>query len=256
MQRILLAAAALIVLVGCSPATSSVAPASPVAPSIAVTGSPATDPEPSGPPTTAVRRLAGIGRTLDAGRYVYDQAFPHVTLDLPADWFLDQSMPRHFGIRPKDLPVEDTFDVWFDMHLASKDPSCPEEPEDGVGHAASDMASGIANHAGIVATRSARSNVGGLSGTRFDVGIAPSWKAPCPFSDGKPTVPLFVDDDIAGEPAFWGVGGPERIRFIVLDDQHGSNVLITLDSSSGTTLDAIEAAVSPVLQTFAFDVAS
>ena len=255
MSRIALAATLIVLLTGCSPSTatspalSSVPPSPPIA-----SGSPASGATASAAPASS--RLAGMGRRLEAGQYIYEDAFPHVTFELPQDWYLDEAMPRHFGIRPKDMAEEDTFIVWFDMHLASRDPSCPEQPRAGVGHAASDLEGSFHANPGVVSTRSVLAGVGGLPGHSFDVWLAPTWKGTCPFSDGHPTVPLFVDDDVDGEPAFWGVGGKERIRMYVLDDQHGSNVLITFDSASGTTVDAIEAAAMPVLKTFHFDIGS
>jgi hypothetical protein len=257
----MLATVLFLTLAGCSSSTPA-STATTGASSPAVTGSlsPAiTESPPVGAaPSASLRiasRLAGIGRPMAAGTYVYEDAFPHVTFDVPNGWYLDETMPRHFGIRPKGMPADDSFIVWFDMHVASKDPSCPEEPSVGAGHAAADLATSFHVNSGIVATRSVVAGVGGLTGQVFDISLSPDWKGTCPFSDGHPTVPLFVDDNVEGEPAFWGVGGDERIRMIVLDDQHAGNVLITFDSASGSTVDAIEAAAKPVLDTFRFDVA-
>jgi hypothetical protein len=41
---------------------------------------------------------------------------------------------------------------------------------------------------------------------------------------------------------------------MVLDDRHSSNVVVMIDSTSGTTLDALETTVQPVLDTFEFAV--
>ena len=70
---------------------------------------------------------------------------------------------------------------------------------------------------------------------------------------GIPGVPLFLDDNVEGEPAFWGVSGPERLRLMILDDGHGSNVIVMLDSTSGKTLADLESTVKPVLDTFRFE---
>ena len=43
---------------------------------------------------------------------------------------------------------------------------------------------------------------------------------------------------------------------MILDDGHGSNVIVMLDSTSGKTLDHLEATVRPVLDTFRFDLGS
>lgn len=106
--------------------------------------------------------------------------------------------------------------------------------------------------AGLEATAPKPISIGGLDGAVFDVGVASGWTASCPFSDGVPSVTLFVDDNVADESAFWGVSGAERLRLMVLDDRHSSNVLIVLDSLSGTTLDVLDTTAKPVLETFRF----
>jgi hypothetical protein len=216
---------------------------------------------PSAVPTTSVApstaqptRLIGVAKRLDAGAYVYDFALPHVTLRVPASWYLSEAMPRHFGLHPDDVLVDESLRVWFDMRVASPDPACPEEPASGVGHSAADLVTAFRANPGVVATAPEPVSIGGLDGQVIDVGLAPSWKAACPFTNGAPSVPLFLDDNVPDEPAFWGITGPERLRLMVLDDRNGSNVVVMIDSTSGTTLDALEATAKPVLDTFRFAV--
>jgi hypothetical protein len=40
---------------------------------------------------------------------------------------------------------------------------------------------------------------------------------------------------------------------MILDDGHGSTVIVMLDSTSGKTLDDLESTVRPVLGTFRFE---
>jgi len=40
---------------------------------------------------------------------------------------------------------------------------------------------------------------------------------------------------------------------MILDDGHGSNVIVMVDSMTGKTLDDLEATVRPVLDTFRFE---
>jgi hypothetical protein len=248
MPRSLSLAALLIVVAGCSPAVAT----SPSA-SIATTPPASASPAPSVQARSDATRLAGTARPLRAGRYLYEDAFPHVTFEVPKDWWLAETMPRHFGIRPMDVLAEDSINTWFDMRLASTDPTCPEEPQPGIGPEATNLAHAFKSTHGVVTMGSTTTRIGGLDGVVFDLGLDPTWTKACPFTDGVPSVPLFVDDGIDGEPAFWGVTGPERIRMIVLDDRHGSNVLITIDSATGKTLDALWAAAMPVLDTYRFD---
>jgi hypothetical protein len=251
MARALSLAALLIVVAGCAPA-----PSPPPSPSIPATPAGSPSPAPSAQAGTNVTKLSGVARPLRAGRYVYKDAFPQVTFEVPKDWWLDQTMPRHFGIRPMDVLAEDSINTWFDMRLASTDPTCPEEPQPGVGPGALNLAHAFKSTHGVAATSSQQMRIGGLDGVMFDLGLDPTWDKACPFTDGVPSVPLFVDDGIDGEPAFWGLTGSERIRMIVLDDRHGSNVLITIDSATGKTLDSLSAAAMPVLDTFRFELGS
>ena len=233
---------------------------SPVAPTPLASSSGGVQP-PSSPPTAspapsavAPTRLAGVAKRLDAGTYVYDQAEPHVTLEVPAHWYLSEAMPRHFGLHPEDVSVDESVRIWFDMRIASTDPACPEVPEAGVGHSAADLVRAFTTNPGVSASTPTPFSVGGLDGQVLDVALAPTWKNACPFTDGVPSVPLFTDDNVEGEPAFWGVSGHERLRLVVLDDRNGSSVMVVIDSTSGSTLDALEATAQPILDTFRFAV--
>jgi hypothetical protein len=247
MTRALFPAALLLVIAGCAPASAPRSPA--VAPSAA--SAPSADPTAS-PSAAAPTRLTGVARRLSPGRYVYDMATPHVTLEVPANWYLSEAMPRHFGLHPGDVLVDEAVRTWFDMRVASTDPTCPEIPQSGIGHSATDLVAAFTSDPRLRTSRPAPISIGGLEGQVVDIGLAVDWTASCPFSDGVPSVPLFLDDDVVDEPAFWGVSGPERLRLMVLHDGRGSNVVIMLDSTNGATLDELEATVRPVLDTFRF----
>ncbi|MFL5686433.1 MAG: hypothetical protein ACJ77D_10310 [Chloroflexota bacterium] len=248
MTRILVCAALLLAVAACSPAAvneSSVPGASAVvAASAEGTASASTRRTPA--------RLAGFAKLLEAGPYIFEDAMPHVTLDVPADWYLSETMPRHFGLHPGDVLENESLRIWFDMRVASKDSGCPETPQAGVGHLARDLVSDFTSDRRLSTTTPKPVSVGGLTGQVLDVGVAADWKRDCPFDKGKRAAPLFLDDNVDGEPAFWGVTGPEKLRLMVLDDGHSSNVVVMVDSTSGTTLDQLETAVKPVLDSFRF----
>jgi hypothetical protein len=253
MTRALVCAALLLAAAACSPATVSRSPAPATS---AVASQPATSsPSASASPVTATR-LTGVAKKLDAGTYVFDNARPHVTMQVPRSWYLSEAMPRHFGLHPDDVLDAESVRVWYDMRVASGAQGCPEEPALGTGHRALDLVQAFTSDHRLVATTPKRVSLGGLQGNEISLGLAPDWKQSCPFTNGTPTVPLFLDDNVADEPAFWGVSGPERLRLMVLDDGHGSNVLIMLDSTSGKTLDDLQATVRPVLDSFRFDPSS
>ena len=248
MTRTLVCAALLLALAGCSPAavSQSARSATPAAGA-------ASTPSPSASASIATpTRLAGYAKKLDAGTYVFDNATPHVTMQVPADWYLTEAMPRHFGLHPDDVLDAESVRVWYDMRVASGAPGCPEEPALGAGHRALDLVQAFTSDHRLVATTPKRVSIGGLDGSEISLGLAPGWTQDCPFMKGVPSVPLFLDDNVADEPAFWGVSGPERLRLMILDDGQGSNVLVMLDSTSGETLDDLEATIRPVLDSFRF----
>ncbi|HET9083863.1 MAG TPA: hypothetical protein VFN41_05610 [Candidatus Limnocylindrales bacterium] len=242
MTRTLVCAALLLAVAGCSPAAS-----------VSVSAPPSTAPSPSTSAAVSPARLAGYAKKLDGGTYVFDNATPNVTMRVPADWYLSEAMPRHFGLHPDNVHDSESLRVWYDMRVASGALDCPEEAALGTGHRALDLIQAYESDHRLVVTTPQRITVGGLQGSVISLGVAPGWKQDCPFMKGVPSVALFLDDNVADEPAFWGVSGPERLRLMILDDGHGSNVIVMLDSTNGKTLDDLEATVRPVLDTFRFE---
>jgi hypothetical protein len=265
MTRTLVWAALLMVVAACSPApaspssgpsgsASASASTSASAPASTSASAPAsTLPSPSASAGVPATRLAGYAKKLDAGTYVFDNATPNVTMRVPSEWYLSEAMPRHFGLHRDNVVVDESLRVWYDMRVASGDLRCPEEPALGVGHRALDLIQAYERDDRLVVTTPKRISLGGLHGSVISVGIAPGWKHDCPFMKGVPSVPLFVDDNVPDEPAFWGVSGAERLRLMILDDGRGSNVIVMVDSTNGKTLDKLEATARPVLDTFRFE---
>ena len=249
MTRSLVCAALLLVVAACSPAPTSLSSPPSTRPSPAASAAPSTDASAADPAT----RLAGFAKKLDAGTYVFDNATPNVTMRVPAEWYLSEAMPRHFGLHPGNVLDAESVRVWYDMRVASGAQGCPEEAALGTGHRALDLIQAYESDDRLVTTTPQRISIGGLYGSVISVGVAPGWKRDCPFTKGIPGVPLFLDDNVEGEPAFWGVSGPERLRLMILDDGRGSNVIVMLDSTNGKTLDELEATVRPVLDTFRFE---
>ena len=252
MTRHLVCAALLLVVAACSP----VAPSASSAPSGSASAPASTAPSPSASTAVSATRLAGYAKKLDAGTYVFDNATPNVTMRVPAEWYLSEAMPRHFGLHPDNVLEAESLRVWYDMRVASGAQGCPEEPALGRGHRALDLVQAYESDDRLVVTTPRRIAVGGLHGSVINVGVAPGWKLDCPFMKGVPSVPLFVDDNVPDEPAFWGVSGPERLRLMILDDGQGSNVIVMLDSTKGKTLDQLQATTRPVLDTFRFETGS
>lgn len=249
MTRTLVCAALLMAVAACSPAPASKSSAPSASPSAPAS----TAPSPSASAAESATRLAGYAKKLDAGTYVFDNATPNVTMQVPADWYLSEAMPRHFGLHPDNVLDSESLRVWYDMRVASGAKGCPEEPAVGAGHRALDLLQAYTSDHRLIATTPQWISVGGLQGSEISVGLAPDWTQDCPFMKGIPSVPLFLDDNVPDEPAFWGVSGPERLRLMILDDTHGSNVVIMLDSTSGETLNRLQATMKPVMDSFRFD---
>ena len=121
-------------------AACSPAPASPSsAPSASVSAPASTAPSPSASPAESPTRLAEVAKKLDAGTYVFDNATPNVTMRVPAEWYLSEAMPRHFGLHPDNVLDSESVRVWYDMRVASGARDCPEEAALGTGLRALDL---------------------------------------------------------------------------------------------------------------------
>ena len=102
--------------------------------------------------TVRATRLAGVAKKLDAGTYVFDNTTPHVTMQVPASWYLSEAMPRHFGLHPDDVLDAESVRVWYDMRVASGAQGCPEEPALGARHRALDLVQAFTSDDRLVAT--------------------------------------------------------------------------------------------------------
>lgn len=246
-------------LVACSgtggqAARSQAVVASGAAASIAPTAAPPTASPAS--PTSSARPAREVGRAgvLAPGSYRYSQRAPAVTFTVPKDWVLTESMALHFGLRPVAFVADNSVRTWYDMRVASRDPSCPEAPDPEFGHTAADLLDAFVGRPGVVSTAPEPITLGGLEGHWIDVRVDEAWTEPCPFTEGMAATTLFTDDRVPDDPAFWGLGGyDERMRMIVLDSGAGNSVLVTIDAVDETTFDDLLAASMPVIETFEFE---
>jgi hypothetical protein len=191
---------------------------------------------------------------LAPGSYRYSQRGPAVTFTVPTDWVLTEAMSRHFGLRPAAFVAENSVRIWYDMRVASRDPSCPETPDPAFGHTLAERLEAFRTRPGVVASAPEPIALGGLAGHWIDLRLDEAWTEPCPFTEGMAAATLFTDDLVPDDPAFWGFGGyDERMRIIVLDDGAGSAVLITVDAMDTGTFGSLVAAAMPVIETFEFE---
>lgn len=253
-----------LILGACAATSTPSAPsARPVAVGVASPSTPVTTPVPVATASAsavaapsdaapAVRRLAGFGAPILAGDYEFRETEPNTRFTVGDGWSVAATMPRHFELRSALLPDDDMLTAWYDMRLSASGPECAEAPEPGAGHTAADIVTGFTTRDGVAATTPKPITVGGLQGQWFDLRLDPAWTTPCPFTDGVPSVPLFVDADVDGEPAFWGISTDERERMIVLDDGAGSNIIVMIDSTAGKTFDRLVDVSMPVIDSMQF----
>jgi hypothetical protein len=222
-------------------------------------------PTPIAPSPTPVAPVSILEPTqLPAGRYLVRTRYGPTTFVLPGRWQVATQGFIDYSLSPVDAAPGDSIRVFFDMHIAAKDATCTEAPEPGIDTSVRAMVADLVADDRISVSTPVSVTIGGLTGQRLDVRIAPSTTKTCPFSDGAPTVPLIVDDadyvpdhqgpEITNGP-FWGVGPGERLRLILLDrpGEAQGNVVFVIDSADGTTFDTLVAAAMPVIESFTFD---
>jgi hypothetical protein len=250
--RLLVAVAAILVIaiVGATVATVSQSKPVPIPSPVPQASTP-------GPPVSVLEPTQ-----LPAGRYLVRTQYGPTTFVVPAGWQVGTLGFLDYSLSPPDAAPGDSVRVFFDMHIASKDAACTEDPEPGIEPTVRAMVHDMVTDDRIIASTPVTTTIGGLHGQRLDVRIAPSTTKTCPFSEGRPTVPLIVDDTGAQpQPPttafgpFWGVSPGERLRLVLLDRPRETqgNVVFVIDSADGTTFDALAAAAMPVIESFSFD---
>jgi hypothetical protein len=103
---------------------------------------------------------------------------------------------------------------------------------------------------GIASTDPAAVSIGGLSGTTLDVSMDPTWKQPCPFSQGKPYRALFSSPD--GSGFHWGVDSQGRMRLYLLDLGDGRTLLIDIEAPSKASYDKLIDGATAIVESFTF----
>jgi hypothetical protein len=206
-------------LIGCGAQTPSAAPATaaPTARPTAATAPAATPAtaataKPTGAPTAAPTPAATpVGKTSGLAWSIRGA--------LPAGWTTEDG---NFS-RSEHAYVE----VLPDRSLMAA--SCDLRPEAGVGSSAASIASALAKRKGLTTTKPESVTVGGLSGVRIDLSLAPSWDGTCAGWEIKsPIVPLVGTFDAQHYWLFNAVAKGETDRYLLLDLPGGRNVLVAI----------------------------
>jgi hypothetical protein len=127
--------------------------------------------------------------SLQPGTYATDQFEPSLTYTVPAGWNDISDSPGQFLLRRPDTP--DAIVIGVYQRVRAPRP-CRVEPDLGVGASVQEMTTWLTSHPGLVTSDPVPVTVGGLSGERIDVSLAPSWTGTCPWFGNDPIVPIMV----------------------------------------------------------------
>ena len=185
---------------------------------------------------------------LAAGTYQSRAFRPQLTFTVPAGWWVAADSADFLQLAPVDSDQVGLY-LFRDPSAASQATACPLSPEPSVGGLSTDLSTWIRGRPGFVTSNPRLAQVGGLRGVELDVGIVDSWTASCPFANGAPTVPLFVDE---GAGLRWVVAGSERLRLSLLDVPGGGTVVVDIDAFDGSLWDDFVSRATPIVQGFRF----
>jgi hypothetical protein len=197
---------------------------------------------PSGTP------VAGGPQALPAGTYESQAFQPPVAFTLPTGWWIASDAPDYLALQPIDSDQSGIF-LFRDPYAASQDGDCPLIAEPNVGTSSAQLAGWIRGLRGLSVSNPRLVDVGGLRGTEIDVQIVSGWTASCPFANGLPAVPLFVDE---ATDLRWVVAGSERLRLSLIDVPGGGTVVVDIDAFDGALMDGLLSAATPIVASMAF----
>jgi hypothetical protein len=185
---------------------------------------------------------------LPAGTYQSRVFQPGVTFTLPNGWWIAADEPDYFALAPVVSEQAGIF-LFRDPKAASQDASCPIERAAGIGTASTELSAWIRGLPGLAAGNPRLVTVGGLRGTEMDLQIAIGQEASCPFANGLPTVPLFVDET---SQLRWVIAGNEQLRVSLLDVPGGGTVVVDIDAFDGSLMANLLETAGPIVNSLKF----
>ena len=191
---------------------------------------------------------------LAAGRYQTTTFRPSITYTVPDGWVNGEDEPGNFLlVRARD-PQEGIYGgnfvgIYRDVYPAAE--YCIESPEPGIGTSVQALATWLTGHRGLETTEPQPVTVGGLDGLMVDVTLAKGWKTTCPFSKGKPVVPLIIGG--AGSSHLYHVSLPGMsVRLYLLAAGDGNVVIEVAQVPGQGTFTEYLAEVVPIIQSLTF----
>jgi len=178
----------------------------------------------------------------DYGRFAYI---------VPAGWINVEDAQDDYVLAQEGAPQDAGIFMVAGVVAHSQDPKCPEKPARGVGTTATAITRWIKSLPGLVTTKPAPVEIGGLRGWAFDVAVAPKATHTCPFTDGKTGASLFsVSDPAASFDS--GIWGDARMRLFLLDLGDARTLMIDIEAQDNATWDALVPNAMPIVESYRF----
>ena len=224
-------------------------PATPV-PTATSTPSPTSNPGlPLNPDRQAcLEGYAGCLGPLAAGAHTATQF--GVDFTVPAGWTNPVDTGDWLLLGPQGATSPEWIALFRDAVISGQNAECTPQPRPELGHTVDDMVSYLTHHPGLVTSPPEPVSIGGLSGTRLDVSLAPSWRQSCPFN-GAFTV-MYMTQDRADPGYFWVTDPTEHQRMAFLDDGTGGVMVVAINSASAAGFDELARVATPIVDTLTF----
>jgi hypothetical protein len=208
----------------------------------------------TGPSSASPSSAPSASLTIPAAstaQYASTAFLPRITFPFPAGWTTDFDESAEWRILPPGSThagAEDGTSDAIALHvrIAASAADCSGVPQPGVGQTPTDIATYWAQLPGLTTTAPQPVTVGGLTGVVLDIGMAKSWTKPCPYSGGKPTVPLIVG--LTNTDLDHPIDAGSSIRVYLLGLNGGTLAIEVQDVTGGSHFTEYGA----IVQTFQF----
>jgi hypothetical protein len=180
--------------------------------------------------------------------------YGQLSYTVPRGWANAVDDPNLYNLVPQDEYAKTVPDVTRypgivlvpDVAVAAQDAACSPTVEPGVGPSSVEIAARIAQIPGLQVGTETAIDIGGHSGTMFDVTLAEGWTRFCP--------------DGSGVSVLWGKGGDDwrmtatgRWCLILLDVAKGRTMAILIDAlDEPSRFDDLVAQAMPIITSFEF----
>jgi hypothetical protein len=172
---------------------------------------------------------------------------------VPDGWVNGEDLPGNFLLVRASDPQEGLYGgnmvgIYRDAVAAAE--YCIESPEPGIGTSVQALATWLTGHRGLETTEPQPITVGGLDGVMVDVTLAKGWTTTCPFSKGKPVVPLIIGS--GASHLYHAILPGMSVRLYLLAAGDGNVVIEVVHVPGQGTFTEYLGEVVPIIQSLAF----